>query len=247
MRFERGIGRHRIGSWHFHPASGELRRRSDVRRLEPRAAKALELLCDADGGVVSHDQLIRSVWNGRSLSENSVAVVIGQLRKALEDDAREPGLIETIPKRGYRLVADASPATQRPALRRLQIAIAVALLVLIGAGMWGRPIERQIAVADVSNETGDRAYDPLARATSELIVTQLSKRGFAVRRGAGDGPLRFSAKLVIWNGAPSLGLTATDRNGVVRWSAMTNGSPADVPAGVATQLDSFERAVARRP
>ena len=72
----------------------------------------------------------------------------------------------------------------------------------------------------------------------ELIVADLAKRGFAVERNGGDG-LRFESKLVIWNGAPSLGMTATDAGGVVRWSAMTDGSPARVPEGVAEKLDDF--------
>ena len=38
MNIERSIGRHRIGDWEFSPATGELRRRTDLRRLEPRAA-----------------------------------------------------------------------------------------------------------------------------------------------------------------------------------------------------------------
>src|SRR5689334_8327320 len=102
MNLQTDIGSRRIGEWHFHPASGELRRGALVRRLEPRAARTLELLCAARGGVVTHEQLIREVWNGRSLSENSVAVVVGQLRRALDDDARDARLIQTIPKRGYR-------------------------------------------------------------------------------------------------------------------------------------------------
>jgi DNA-binding winged helix-turn-helix (wHTH) protein len=105
MNIARSIGRHRIGGWEFLPATGELRRRTDLRRLEPRAARTLELLCEAKGEVVSQEELIAAVWQGRALSENSVAVVIGQLRRALEDDAREPRLIESIPKRGYRLRA----------------------------------------------------------------------------------------------------------------------------------------------
>src|ERR1044071_238743 len=113
MNVERNVGRHRIGGWDFSPATGELRRRSDVRRLEPRAPRALEMLCEADGEVVSQEQLIEGVWQGRVLSENSVAVVIGQLRKALDDDAREPKLIETIPKRGYRLRSGATEPEAR--------------------------------------------------------------------------------------------------------------------------------------
>lgn len=244
MNLQSGIGSHHIGEWHFHPASGELRRGSEVRRLEPRAARTLELLCAAPGAVVSHEQLIREVWSGRTLSENSVAVVVGQLRRALDDDARDPKLIETIPKRGYRLVADASPAkpAKRPylllalVLAVLAIGIAISLRAMIAA----RP---DIAMADIPNQTGDPRYDPLARATTELMLAELSKRGYDVERG-GDGPLKIAGKLVMWNGAPFLGLSATE-GGVVRWSAMTKGSADAVPAGLHAALDDFQKKVPR--
>lgn len=245
MNLQSGIGSHRIGEWHFHPASGELRRGSDVRRLEPRAARTLELLLEARGSVVSHEQLIREVWNGRTLSENSVAVVVGQLRRALGDEARDPKLIETIPKRGYRLVAEASAA--RPARRRyLLVALVLAVLVIgtavgLRAMMAARP---DIAMADIPNQTGEARYDPLARATTELMLAELSKRGYEVDRG-GDGPLKISGKLVMWSGEPYLGLSATDAKGVVRWSAMIRGTADAVPAGLHAALDDFQKNVPR--
>jgi len=245
MNLQTGIGSQRIGEWHFHPASGELRRDSEVRRLEPRAARTLELLCETRGGVVSHEQLIREVWNGRTLSENSVAVVVGQLRRALGDNARDPRLIETIPKRGYRLVADASPASaaKRPhALVALVLAVlAIGTAVGLRAMIAARP---DIAMADIPNQTGNPRYDPLARATSELMLAELSKRGYMVERG-GHGPLIVTGKLVMWNGGPYLGLSATDAGGVVRWSAMIKATSDGVPGGLHAALDDFERKVAR--
>ena len=241
MNIERGMGRHRIGGWEFSAATGELRRRTDVRRLEPRAAKALELLCEANGEVVSQEQLIAGVWGGRSLSDNSVAVVIGQLRRALDDDAREPKLIETIPKRGYRLCA--APEAEGTAVRRKTVmALAAALSVLLLAAglaffMSGRSAVA-IAVTDVANETGNPAYAPLARATSELIVTELGERGYAVRR-SGAGDLALVPKLVMWDGMPFLGMTATDRSGVVRWSLMANAMPGKVPPAIDRGLDDL--------
>jgi DNA-binding winged helix-turn-helix (wHTH) protein len=246
MNIAADIGRHRIADWHFHPASGELRRRAEVRRLEPRAARTLELLCASRGAVVTHDALIQAVWNGRTLSENSVAVVVGQLRKALDDDARDPRLIETIPKRGYRLVTDASAA---PQARWRQLGLAVLVLAVLAIGtvvelrsrMAARP---EISMGEIANQTGERRYDPLARATTELMLAELSKRGYEVQRG-GRGKLLVAGKLVMWNGEPSLGLSATDANGVVRWSAMTKGTPQAVPAGLHAKLDEFQRQIAR--
>jgi hypothetical protein len=229
----------RIGDWDFDAQSGELRRGRDCRRLEPRAARTLELLCEAQGRLVSQEKLIAEVWDGRALSENSVPVVISQLRRVLGDDARRPMLIETVPKRGYRLV-DAKPtsfAISRPLgilLALLTIAALVAVALVAKAGP--RPV---VAVADVVNATGDASYDPLARATSELIVADLARRGYQVRR-QGQGDVQLSTKLVIWNGQPSLGLTATDRSGVVRWSGMTSGSAERVPGAVKAELDELQ-------
>ena len=242
MNVQRAVGTHRIGGWEFLPASGELRRRADIRRLEPRAAKVLEMLCEADGELVSQEQLIAAVWNGRSLSENSVAVVIGQLRRTLDDDARVPRLIETIPKRGYRLVRGERSAAKRRAWIpwvALALVLALAALVIVRQGN-ALPT---LAVAEVVNGTGDRTFDAHSRATGELIINELSRRGFAVRR---DGPadLRVESKLVMWNGAPSLGINAIDGSGTVRWSAMMPGAPAQVPAEVRAALDGFEKEVA---
>ena len=91
-----------------------------------------------------------------------------------------------------------------------------------------------VLVTDVSNETGNPAYAPLARATSELVVTELADRGFAVRR-SGEGDLLLASKLVMWDAMPFLGMSATDRTGVVRWSAMIRQRP-----------DRFRQASTRR-
>ena len=240
MNIERGVGRHRIGGWEFSPATGELRRRTDVRRLEPRAAKALELLCEANGEVVSQEQLIANVWNGRALSDNSVAVVIGQLRRALDDDAREPRLIETIPKRGYRL-REATQPDARPGRRRGLIVAAALLLLLIGALVAYTVSSRPglaVVVSDVANETGNPGYAPLARATSELVVNEIGNRDFAIRR-SGTGDLVLASKLIMWDGMPFLSMTATDSAGVVRWSAMIKATPGRVPPGVDRAIDEF--------
>lgn len=245
MKAEQIVTSRRIGDWDFNPATGEVRRGEKVRRLEPRAARALEMLCKADGAVVSQEALIANVWNGRTLSENTVPVVIGQLRRALGDDAREPTLIQTIPKRGYRLVPGQHPASATQRRNRLLMILAVAVLVFAGiAAILMRPSHPAIAVSDVRNETGDTRFDPLARATSELIVDRLTRHGFSVRRAA-KGDLRLSSKLVIWDGEPFVGLTATDKAGAVVWSAMLPAGAGQVPGGVEKAVDELNARVAR--
>lgn len=226
-----------IGDWTFAPAANELRRGDERRRLEDRAARTLELLCARPGEPVAQEAIMAEVWNGRSQSPNSLAVVIGDLRRALDDDARRPRYIETVAKRGYRLIAGPAATPAAPAPRWLPLAVLLLLAAAI-AGWWlTRPAVESVQVAEVVNATGDPAYDPLARATSELIVTALDRRGVAVTRG--EGGLVLAAKLVLWNGQPAVGLTATDASGAVRWSAMARGPTDRIAPNVMAALDGF--------
>lgn len=237
--------KHVIGEWRFDPESGELLRGGEVRRLEPRAARALELLCESAGSVVSHDRLIGEVWGGRSLSDNSVSVVIGQLRRALGDE--EKRLIENVPKRGYRLAAGPAAAEGRSGGANGRIAALALVPALVAAvavvGLARGSSLPEVTVADVSNETGDAAYGPHARATSELIVDELSKRGFEVRRAGQGSEFVLQPRLVMWNGRPYLGMTATSPDGVVRWSAMMPGAPGEVPDNAKQALGQFEEEI----
>jgi tetratricopeptide (TPR) repeat protein len=106
-------------------------------RLETRAMKVLELLHQRAGEVVSSEEILDQVWARASVSTHSVAIVVSALRKALGDDRRSPRYIETVPKRGYRLLAAPKP---RPA-RRWSVPVlggSLVLLVVVVAGLEPR-------------------------------------------------------------------------------------------------------------
>ena len=237
----------RIGPWEFDPAGNELRRGDERVRLEHRAARTLELLCDSRGEVVSQERLRAEIWNGRHLSAHSVPIVIGQLRRALGEDARNPIYIETIPKRGYRLLDGEGAAPDRARPRRWILGLAAALLMsaLVAGyfirGASGRPL---VGVTPVVNQTGSASYDPLARAADEVILTALTRRGFEVHRGAFPDGTTLQAKLVLWNGSPSVGLTAVGQSGTVVWSGTTVGGAANIPAEVGRNLDDMTAKIA---
>src|SRR5262245_64882719 len=65
----------------------------------------LAFLATTGGRVVSKDEIIDAVWQGRFIAEATLTRSVADLRRALGDDQRSPRYIETIPKRGYRLVA----------------------------------------------------------------------------------------------------------------------------------------------
>jgi len=65
----------------------------------------LLLLAERPGAVVSQKDLLRQVWRDTHVAPGALARVISLLRQAVGDDARSPSYVETIPKRGYRLIA----------------------------------------------------------------------------------------------------------------------------------------------
>ena len=73
--------------------------------LEPRLMEVLIALAEHAGEVVSADQLLIEVWRGSFYSDNPVHRAIAHLRRLIGDSSRNPTYIETIRKRGYRLIA----------------------------------------------------------------------------------------------------------------------------------------------
>ncbi len=95
-----------IGDWRVEPTLNRIERGEETRHLEPRAMDLLVYLADHAGEVLSKDRLIRAVWSESFVSDGAATYGIAQLRQLLEDDARQPRFIETIPRRGYRLIAE---------------------------------------------------------------------------------------------------------------------------------------------
>ncbi len=69
----------------------------------------LVCLAQQAGNVVSREQLEAEVWSGRIVGYDSLSNAIIKLRKAFGDSSRQPEIIETIPKKGYRLIAEVKP------------------------------------------------------------------------------------------------------------------------------------------
>jgi DNA-binding winged helix-turn-helix (wHTH) protein/Tol biopolymer transport system component len=104
----------RLGDWQVHPDRHELHRDGEVRHLQPRLVALLLRLVQADGATVSRDQLLASAWRRRIVNDEVLSRSIADLRRVLDDDARAPRLIETVPKLGYRLLLPALPLAPAP-------------------------------------------------------------------------------------------------------------------------------------
>jgi TolB-like protein/DNA-binding winged helix-turn-helix (wHTH) protein/Tfp pilus assembly protein PilF len=95
------------------PDSGRLLREGKEVRLEPKVMEVLVYLAQHPGQVVSREMLEATVWAGMVVGYEAVSQSINKLRKALQDDPRNPRYIETVSKKGYRLVAPVMPADDR--------------------------------------------------------------------------------------------------------------------------------------
>jgi adenylate cyclase len=104
-----------VGTWRIDAVTGELRRGGETVRLEPKVAEVLVHLARRAGEVVSRDELLTAVWPGVVVGDDALTQAIIKLRKALGDDAKRPAYIETLSKRGYRLIAPVAHAADAAA------------------------------------------------------------------------------------------------------------------------------------
>lgn len=96
-----------VGDWHVHAGTNTIERNGRSVHLPPRIVDLLSFLAENVGEVVSRDMLVNSVWNCETISDQAITQCVSELRKFLRDDrpvADTPTYIQTVPKRGYRLV-----------------------------------------------------------------------------------------------------------------------------------------------
>ena len=98
----------RVGRWSVDPAACELRDGDTVIRLRPKVMDLLAAFARNPGEVLPKHCLLDMVWPEVTVGDASLTVAVGELRDALGDNPEKPEFIETIPRRGYRLIAPVS-------------------------------------------------------------------------------------------------------------------------------------------
>jgi DNA-binding winged helix-turn-helix (wHTH) protein len=120
---------------------GELRRDGAIVPLERQPAIVLTLLVRRAGHLVTRDELRGAIWPDEVHVDfdRGLNYCIRQVRAALDDDARRPLFVETVPRQGYRFVAPLAAAAAAPAAQRRRtclVASAAIVLALAGAAIW---------------------------------------------------------------------------------------------------------------
>ena len=88
------------------PQANILIKKQLEKRIEPKVMALLILLASRSGTVVTRGEILEELWPNIVVGDEVISQLIYSLRNALADDAKNPKYIETIPKRGYRFIAE---------------------------------------------------------------------------------------------------------------------------------------------
>lgn len=95
-----------FGEFRLQPTESILEKNGSPITLKPKAFLALVCLVESAGKLVEKSELLDKVWENAFVEEASVSKCIWEIRSALDDDSKRSKFIQTVPKRGYRFIAE---------------------------------------------------------------------------------------------------------------------------------------------
>jgi TolB-like protein/Tfp pilus assembly protein PilF len=153
---------HTFGNFHLDLAAGEVRKRGVKLRLSGQPFEILRLLLERPGQLVSREELRGRLWANETFVDfdHGLNAAINKLREILGDSSERPRFIETLPRRGYRFIAQVHdgpgallPLSDRPARKRV----------------------RSLAVLPLENLSGDPGQEYFADGMTDALITDLAK------------------------------------------------------------------------
>jgi TolB-like protein/DNA-binding winged helix-turn-helix (wHTH) protein/Tfp pilus assembly protein PilF len=205
LRGEVVVGDFQVGPWLIEPSLNAVSHNGESIHLSPKVMSVLVCLAQHPGQSVSKEDLLQTVWPDTFVSDDVLKGSISELRRVLEDDAHEPTIIQTIPKRGYRLVATVQPVNgapessteNRPETQRavvntrkfwmgaLAVVGATLLFVFLGANFgglrarlaskMGAPQIHSLAVLPLQNLSNDPAQEYFSDGMTDALITDLAQ------------------------------------------------------------------------
>ena len=192
-----------VGEWLVEPDLHSVCRNGQTLHLQPKVMQVLVCLAQHAGEPLSKEELLQAVWQDTFVTDDVLKRAISELRRIFEDKAQESRIIQTIPKRGYRLLAPvrrvgaqtASPdlpaegAGRRTGGRQeyLTLALASILLTLLAVAAfqgWRKPSAG--AASSIA-----RLHVVDSHALDEYIQGNYHLHRFS--RGAGDEELKIAS------------------------------------------------------
>ena len=220
-----------LGGWRIDPVQGTLSNDDETTRLEPRLMDLLLLFAASPGRVIAKDEIVAGVWGGRAIGDDTLAGAISRLRNALGETARRR-FIETLPKRGYRLVV--SP--DAPQSRAASVAgDDVSDLLRKGRAALKVPLPQSLAQARIYFEAAVAADPASAPAHAGLAEAML------IQHQVGQGAAFASAAK-----ASALAATVLDPDLAIAW-ALRGAATLMADRDFAAADTAFHKALALEP
>ena len=182
-----------LGDWEVLPGHGVLRRGEQEERPEPKVFAVLISLACRNGNLVTRDDLVNDVWDGRPTSDEPINRCLSQLRGHLDDRHRPHQYVETLQRRGYRLMKpvklhkqpeasamDIAPPAG-PGLRLWKIVAAVmalgflATIALTMRPPGSDPGVHSIALLPIENLSGDPGNQYIVDGIKDVLARRLSE------------------------------------------------------------------------
>lgn len=171
----------RVGDWVVDSDSGYLQREGVEVKLEPKVMQVLVCLARYPGKVVNRETLETAAWSGMVVGYDAISGSIIKLRKALGDDRAQPRYIETISKKGYRLIAsvehELSIKGDNPPLRKTKKTIqyyTVVSIVLIAIILvlyyWSPKIKAPVIAGDTVSGSEKSAAEIIPIEKPSIVV-----------------------------------------------------------------------------
>ena len=112
-----------FGPWRLDLKAGELHQNGQTIRLQEQPLRILEMLVTHPGEVISREEIRKKLWPNDTVVEfdHSINAAIKKLRLALGDSAEEPKYVETVARRGYRLMVPVEWVGERPGAQGAEV------------------------------------------------------------------------------------------------------------------------------
>jgi len=167
---ERNIGSiaYEFNGFRLERAQGRLLFNGQPVPLKPKILDLLLFLVQMHGQLVVKDDLMKEIWPDTIVEENNITVSMSVLRKALGEDRIKPRFIETVPRRGYRFIAEVTEIFQD------QTAVTNAGPIDLQTAPQEEPID-SLAVLPMESGGGDQNVEYLSEGITESIINMLSR------------------------------------------------------------------------
>ena len=183
-----------FGEFRLDAEKHRLLREGEIVSLTPKAVETLRVLVERPGRLVERDELMNSVWGDVAVEDGNLTVTISMLRRALGEDGNVRKFIETVPRLGYKFVADVRVVEEVPAL----------------------VVERQTLSRLVIDEEIRLGRKRAAEPTSHLLPSS-RRKAMTIAATAGAVVIATAALVYLrpWNSKPASATTANIRSIVV--------------------------------